>query len=118
MTALGLRTGQRADELLASFTREWSRSNQEITVTTYQDEFRPRFWHLLGQLEGMDPPTVDLRAAHRDFVRKLRDSLTSLDDAFRQLEHGDSDGANRAYQRSYEHLWGTFSSFVALLNSE
>jgi len=108
---------KRAEELLSGFTREWSRSNEEITVTTYQEEFRPRFWHLLGQLEGLEPPTVDLRSAHRDFVRTLKDSLTNLDEAFHQLQRGNAEGASRAYQRSYEQLFNTFNSFVALLAS-
>lgn len=106
----------RAADLLAGFTLEYSRSHEEITVAAYQEEFRPRFWHLLGQLEGLEPP-VELRTAHSDFVSKMNDSLTNLDDAFRQLQHGDAERANRAYQRSYERLWETFNSFVALLET-
>ncbi len=105
---------ERAADLLAGFTLEYSRSQDEITVEAYQEEFRPRFWHLLGQLEGLEPP-VELRSAHIDFVGKMNDSLTNLDDAFRQLQHGEAERANRAYQRSVERLLETFKSFVGLL---
>ena len=107
---------ERAADLLAGFTLEYSRSQDEITVEAYQEEFRPRFWHLLGQLEGLEPP-VELRSAHSDFVSKMNDSLTNLDDAFRQLQHGEAERANRAYQRSVERLLETFKSFIGLLEA-
>jgi hypothetical protein len=107
---------ERAADLLAGFTLEYSRSQDEITVEAYQEEFRPRFWHLLGQLEGLEPP-VELRSAHADFVGKMNDSLTNLDDAFRQLRHGEAERANRAYQRSVERLLETFKSFITLLEA-
>jgi hypothetical protein len=80
-----------------------------------QEEFRPRFWNFVGQLEGTVPPTAEFAGPHRDFVRNLRESLVNLDEAFKQLRRDEPERATRAYRRSLEQLFAALEAYTALL---
>jgi hypothetical protein len=109
---------ERVAVLVAGFTSEYERSGEGgVSAAEYQDEFRPRFWVLVGELKGLDPPTVELRDTHRRFVGELEESVKNLDEAFRLEGQGDTVRAQRALQRSYEKLWTTFKSFVDVLQA-
>jgi TIR domain len=101
--------------LIANFSQEFSRADEAISPETYQEEFRPRFWNFVGQLEGTVPPTTEFAGPHRDFVRSLRESLVNLDDAFNQLRRDEPERATRSYRRSLEQLFAALEAYTSLL---
>lgn len=106
----------RVTGLISNFSQEFSRADEAISPETYQEEFRPRFWNFVGQLEGTVPPSSQFAGPHRDFVSSLRESLVNLDDAFNQLRRDEPERATRSYRRSLEQLFAALEAYTALLD--
>lgn len=64
----------RTDELLGRAVRE-VHYTVDMSAREYRDEFRPRFMQVLGALEELRPPTVELVEYHRKLTERLKDLL-------------------------------------------
>ncbi|WP_083472995.1 toll/interleukin-1 receptor domain-containing protein [Frankia sp. R43] len=88
----------------------------EMSPSDYREEFRPKFWYVLGKLES-EPVPERVRHEHEALVTELRKLLDEFDDLVRKIEMGNRSAAHRFHDRLNRKWGATLQSSLDWISS-